>query len=482
MKVCPKCGREFGNSSVRCVICKCDLKETGEKKEPVRKSGVGMAAGRGASAGSVTRRTMPQTNYQRMQQTKKEQERQKLLEQEAARRQALLEQERAREEQEKRERKMQMRVWKLVSGILSIVLSFVVLSQSRTLFVLGAFVGDDGTSALAGILVGIMMLVGGIVSIVCRKAGKGGNIAIGILYGIGAFIGIMLAGVFGDLKVYSFWCFVCMILAIISASKASKAGNITAIVFGCVWVLFLLISGGENDSSANRDSQFMTHSDGSGNTQSGSYANDSYKREESGIDSMQSDYSFSNEDEGNLSDQIIVAEQYSYENSIGSTYFVLVVRNNSDKTVSIRANTVAKDGNGNIVGAADGSEEPVGAGQEVCLLHGFFDISDIADFEYTLYASECRYSDSAVQDLSYTQNMTENGAVFQVTNNGREPVEFVEGRALFFSGGRLVYSDSTYFTDDDSELKSGNTISKQLEPYVDFDSVQFYLTGRRQTW
>lgn len=38
MKVCPECGREYGNSSVRCVICKCDLEELGERKSAQEKN------------------------------------------------------------------------------------------------------------------------------------------------------------------------------------------------------------------------------------------------------------------------------------------------------------------------------------------------------------------------------------------------------------------------------------------------------------
>lgn len=44
MKVCPKCGREYGNSSVRCVICKCDLEEIVERKSLETKSTKGNTA------------------------------------------------------------------------------------------------------------------------------------------------------------------------------------------------------------------------------------------------------------------------------------------------------------------------------------------------------------------------------------------------------------------------------------------------------
>ena len=62
---------------------------------------------------------------------------------------------------------------------------------------------------------------------------------------------------------------------------------------------------------------------------------------------------------------------------------------------------------------------------------------------------------------------------------GSEPADFVEGYVLFFKNGQLVHYESSYFTDDDSELKPGETISKQITSYEEFDSMQFYLTGKR---
>ena len=50
---------------------------------------------------------------------------------------------------------------------------------------------------------------------------------------------------------------------------------------------------------------------------------------------------------------------------------------------------------------------------------------------------------------------------------------------LFFSGDKVVGFDSTYFVDDDSELKPGKTITKELHCYEEYDSVKIYFTGRR---
>ena len=112
-----------------------------------------------------------------------------------------------------------MKTWKLVSGILSIVLFIMVAFQSCAVGIgntLGA-TGEVGGSA--GIIVAIMLLAGGIVSIATRKGGKGGNIALIVLFGIGALLGYGLAGSYSDLYIWATWCLINVILAIVSLVK-----------------------------------------------------------------------------------------------------------------------------------------------------------------------------------------------------------------------------------------------------------------------
>ena len=83
--------------------------------------------------------------------------------------------------------------------------------------------GEVGGSA--GIIVALLLLSGGIVSIATRNGGKGGNIALIILYGLGALLGFALAGSYGDLKIWAGWCSVCAILAIVTLVKKPKDSN-----------------------------------------------------------------------------------------------------------------------------------------------------------------------------------------------------------------------------------------------------------------
>lgn len=115
-----------------------------------------------------------------------------------------------------------MKTWKLVSGILSIVLFVVVTFQSCAAGIANTLSENGESSGSAGVVVAIMMLAGGIVSIVTRKGSKGGNIALIILFGIGAITGFSLAGSFADLTIWAAWCTICAVLAIVSLVKPSN--------------------------------------------------------------------------------------------------------------------------------------------------------------------------------------------------------------------------------------------------------------------
>lgn len=115
-----------------------------------------------------------------------------------------------------------MKTWKLVSGILSIILFVFVSFQSCAAGISNTLEANGEAGGSAGIVVAILLLAGGIVSIATRNGGKGGNIAIIVLYGIGALLGFALAGSYADLYVWAGWCLICVILAIIALVKKRK--------------------------------------------------------------------------------------------------------------------------------------------------------------------------------------------------------------------------------------------------------------------
>ena len=88
-----------------------------------------------------------------------------------------------------------MKTWKLVSGILSVILFALVAFQSCAAGMSNALEENGEVSGSAGIIVAVLLLTGGIVSIATRKSsGKGGNIALIIIFGLAALVGFTMHG------------------------------------------------------------------------------------------------------------------------------------------------------------------------------------------------------------------------------------------------------------------------------------------------
>lgn len=116
-----------------------------------------------------------------------------------------------------------MKTWKLVSGILCIVLFVVVMFQSCAVGFVNTVEGSEEFSGTAGTIVAFMMLSGGIVSVSTRQSnGKGSNIALIVLFGFAAFVGFIGSGRFGDLPIWSFWCLINAIMAFICLRRKDK--------------------------------------------------------------------------------------------------------------------------------------------------------------------------------------------------------------------------------------------------------------------
>ncbi|GMA06907.1 hypothetical protein GCM10025886_00580 [Tetragenococcus halophilus subsp. flandriensis] len=93
-----------------------------------------------------------------------------------------------------------MKTGKLVIGIFSIVLSVIIGFQSM-IAGLGNTLSENGEAGgSGGLILGILMLVAGIVSIVQRS--HRGNAPV-IMFVIGGLLGLILAGSYADLNIWS---------------------------------------------------------------------------------------------------------------------------------------------------------------------------------------------------------------------------------------------------------------------------------------
>ena len=116
-----------------------------------------------------------------------------------------------------------MKTWKLVSGILSIVLFVFVTFQSCAAGFVNTVEENGEVSGSAGLFVAILMLAGGIVSIATKnRSSKGASISLLILFGLAALIGFSMAGNYGDLNIWAGWCLINAVLAVIAILKNKK--------------------------------------------------------------------------------------------------------------------------------------------------------------------------------------------------------------------------------------------------------------------
>ena len=116
-----------------------------------------------------------------------------------------------------------MSIWKLISGILSIVFAVLIFAQSALAGLANTLEENGEVGGSAGLFVSILLLVTGILLIVTRKSkGKGGNIAVIIMMIIAAVLGFGGAGSYSDLRIWAGWCVILLITAVISLFTGKK--------------------------------------------------------------------------------------------------------------------------------------------------------------------------------------------------------------------------------------------------------------------
>jgi hypothetical protein len=118
-----------------------------------------------------------------------------------------------------------MKTAKLIIGIISIVLTLLIVFQSLAATVGDAIAGQGGTSGGAGIAVAALMLIAGITAIAARNS-RGGGIFCLIAYAIAGILGVTAKGVYGDLVVWgalSLIFAVFFLLSTITFRKAAKS-------------------------------------------------------------------------------------------------------------------------------------------------------------------------------------------------------------------------------------------------------------------
>ena len=171
-------------------------------------------------------------------------------------------------------------------------------------------------------------------------------------------------------------------------------------------------------------------------------------------------------------------EEYTYDDGYGSTYHFIVLKNNSDQTLTIATNSVAYNGSGDKIGADSGHLDALGSQSEQLVIESFDNVSDVDHFDTTISASKAKWYEDATANIEVETDVLGDKVIITCTNNGDEPAQSVEGRVIFLKDGECVGFSTNYFMNEDGKLKPGESLTKQFDYYNGtFDEAKYYIAG-----
>lgn len=171
-------------------------------------------------------------------------------------------------------------------------------------------------------------------------------------------------------------------------------------------------------------------------------------------------------------------EEYTYDDGYGSTYHFIVLKNNSDQTLTIATNSVAYNESGDKIGADSGHLDALGPQSEQLVIESFDNVSDVDHFDTTISASKAKWYEDATANIEVEADVLGDKVIITCTNNGDEPAQSVEGRVIFLKDGECVGFSTNYFMNEDGKLKPGESLTKQFDYYNGtFDEAKYYIAG-----
>lgn len=130
---------------------------------------------------------------------------------------------------------------KLILGIISIVISPIILIQSCAAGLISAISDSADGSGSAGFIVSLFLLVSGIIAVCARKAvSKAPWIIAAVLLWINYFLAKVLGGSFGDLIIWGFISFLIGVFYLIACVRTWKGYLIVGIISAVYLIIALL--------------------------------------------------------------------------------------------------------------------------------------------------------------------------------------------------------------------------------------------------
>jgi hypothetical protein len=170
---------------------------------------------------------------------------------------------------------------------------------------------------------------------------------------------------------------------------------------------------------------------------------------------------------------------YQYEVA-GSTYYYVVVKNNSELPVAINGYAVAKDSEGKSLDESSMSIDVLGPGETTIEGFLFNGIDDVYNVEYELdYDTAPQYKPILGDlDIEYTAN--DKNISISVMNNGEYKASCINATCLFFDeNNNVIDCKGVYINSEEFGVNSGETAYDEIELFdmIDYDHVEVYFNG-----
>ena len=166
--------------------------------------------------------------------------------------------------------------------------------------------------------------------------------------------------------------------------------------------------------------------------------------------------------ETDLVSGISIDDEYIIPDSSGYfIYYVVVATNNNDSDVSVSADFVAKDSNGNVIKKVNDYSDAVKKGQQF-ILYGQFNTSitqKAKDYEYSLDVTASNKSAYNAVDIDTKE--VDHALEVSATNMMSRDIQSVNVRTVFVKDGNPVAFDTVNIADSGTVFHGGSSNSLQ---------------------
>lgn len=183
-----------------------------------------------------------------------------------------------------------------------------------------------------------------------------------------------------------------------------------------------------------------------------------------------------------LAEQVVVVDCPSYRSRLGSNIAIPIIKNDSDKTLSVTTTCSAYGDKGELLKTVTLQGYSIAPNSKTCLVAVFDPELYVDHYECSVASKVEEAWDSVTDDIDVEYEIDGDEVDLTCTNEGSVPAKNVMAYVLFYQGDDLIEYGCASIGDEDGDnykLEVGQTFTTTLESFEirDFDRVEVYLTG-----